>query len=605
MASLQQGEKQLFEKFWEGTFRAVATPRLGSIIMTKITSRAKPLASTDVRSCLPLPTEVTPSGESHPAGETRNVNGCERQKNSLEDYTQKSHSPSWDAESSPPPSKGKKKKKKSARKKRRRSPSYSVSPPKKKKKKKSSKKRKRNRISSKKKRHSSSSPKRKRKEGRKHKKHSRSRPQKSRRHRYRSSSNSTNSQSESCGSRHRLRSQLQDKGGKGRLGRSRHASKRTSHSDEAGELAGSPFLGCTLQNNYFLSTAELISNSGSATGLFKKATGQLGNQSKETRDVHEYDSGNATSSPPSVQTSTSRSKGSQETKGEACNGFGQAFSSGKASSVSSPDSGNSLHSYSSQSKGQALEEPSPSPGHLCKDQNGGSWPSLEPLGKKKANVISPPFSSSPLQPCLRNESPSSRSSLDSESLHHKLGRRSSPSPSCCSSKSSSSPKSCKRTAGSRNSRSQRSSSYSRYRTGRGCEQDHSYGSSGKESHRHQDRRRRKECYSPMRKRRRNSPSHLEARRITSARKRPIPYYRPSPSSSSPSSSSVYSSEYSCLSYSPARSRSYSSDRSSCSRSWSSYAKSSQSRSSRGRSRPRSSSRSSSASVGSYDSLRRS
>ncbi|KAK9391638.1 serine/arginine repetitive matrix protein 4-like [Crotalus adamanteus] len=261
------------------------------------------------------------------------------------------------------------------------------------------------------------------------------RPQKSRRHRYRSSSNSTNSQSESCGSRHRLRSQLQDKGGKGRLGRSRHASKRTSHSEEAGELAGSPFLGCTLQNNYFLSTAELISNSGSATGLFKKATGQLGNQSKETRDVHEYDSGNATSSPPSVQTSTSRSKGSQETKGEACNGFGQAFSSGKASSVSSPDSGNSLHSYRSQSKGPTLEEPSPSPGHLCKDQNGGSWPSLEPLGKKKANIISPPFSSSPLQPCLRNESPSSRSSLDSESLHHKLGRRSSPSPSCCSSKS--------------------------------------------------------------------------------------------------------------------------------------------------------------------------
>ncbi|XP_070807196.1 serine/arginine repetitive matrix protein 4 [Pituophis catenifer annectens] len=358
-----------------------------------------------------------------------------------------------------------------------------------------------------------------------------------------------------------------------------------------------------------------ISNSRSATGLFKKTAGQLGNQIKENGDAHEYDSGNATSSPPSVQTSTSRSKGSQETKGEAPDGFGQAFSSGKASSVSSPDSGNSLHSYSSQSKGVVLEEPSPSPRDLCKDQNGEPWPSLEPLGKKKANIVSPTFSSSPLQPCLRNVSPSSRSSLESS---HSVGRRSSPSPSCCSSKSrlssrspSYSPKSCKRATGGRNSRSRRSPSYSQYKPGR--EQDHSYGSSGKESHRHQGRHRRKQCYSPMRKRRRDSPSHLEARRITSARKRPIPYYRPSPSSSSssPGSSSVYSSGYSCLGYSPARSRSYSSDRTSCSRSWSSYAKSSRSRSSGGRSRPRSSSRSSSssshssASVGSYDSLRRS
>ncbi|KAF0034255.1 hypothetical protein F2P81_014321 [Scophthalmus maximus] len=50
------------------------------------------------------------------------------------------------------------------------------------------------------------------------------------------------------------------------------------------------------------------------------------------------------------------------------------------------------------------------------------------------------------------------------------------------------------------------------------------------------KRQRRKSYSPMKKRRRDSPSHLEARRITSARKRPIPYFRPSPSSSSRSTS---------------------------------------------------------------------
>lgn len=39
MASVQQGEKQLFEKFWRGTFKAVATPRPESIIVASITAR--------------------------------------------------------------------------------------------------------------------------------------------------------------------------------------------------------------------------------------------------------------------------------------------------------------------------------------------------------------------------------------------------------------------------------------------------------------------------------------------------------------------------------------------------------------------------------------
>ncbi|XP_069471051.1 serine/arginine repetitive matrix protein 3 isoform X2 [Ambystoma mexicanum] len=81
-------------------------------------------------------------------------------------------------------------------------------------------------------------------------------------------------------------------------------------------------------------------------------------------------------------------------------------------------------------------------------------------------------------------------------------------------------------------------------------------------------RRRSRSYSPIRKRRRDSPSFMEARRITSARKRPIPYYRPSPSSSSSFSS-----------YSNSRSRSRSYD------SYSSYSRS------RSRSRSRSSSES--------------
>ncbi|XP_069082820.1 serine/arginine repetitive matrix protein 3 isoform X1 [Pleurodeles waltl] len=90
-------------------------------------------------------------------------------------------------------------------------------------------------------------------------------------------------------------------------------------------------------------------------------------------------------------------------------------------------------------------------------------------------------------------------------------------------------------------------------------------------------RRRSRSYSPIRKRRRDSPSFMEARRITSARKRPIPYYRPSPSSSSTLSS-----------YSDSRSRSRSYD------SYSSYSRS------RSRSRSRSlsnNSRSSSESTG--------
>ncbi|XP_063002596.1 serine/arginine repetitive matrix protein 3 [Elgaria multicarinata webbii] len=76
-------------------------------------------------------------------------------------------------------------------------------------------------------------------------------------------------------------------------------------------------------------------------------------------------------------------------------------------------------------------------------------------------------------------------------------------------------------------------------------------------------RRRSRSYSPIRKRRRDSPSFMEPRRITSARKRPIPYYRPSPSSSSSLTSSSYSRSRSRSyeSYSSSRSQTHSHSRS--------------------------------------------
>ncbi|XP_031602689.2 serine/arginine repetitive matrix protein 4 [Oreochromis aureus] len=78
-------------------------------------------------------------------------------------------------------------------------------------------------------------------------------------------------------------------------------------------------------------------------------------------------------------------------------------------------------------------------------------------------------------------------------------------------------------------------SYSRYSPDRLRDRKRTASSretDAKHTHKVSGKRRRRKSYSPMKKRRRDSPSHLEARRITSARKRPIPYFRPSPSSSS-------------------------------------------------------------------------
>lgn len=105
-----------------------------------------------------------------------------------------------------------------------------------------------------------------------------------------------------------------------------------------------------------------ISQSGSSADLFTKTDSPPGNLASQNGEYHEYDSGNDTSSPPSTQTSSSRSKDSQEKRSLVHDGFGHAFSSGKpklANSDNSSDSGNSFTSCFSQTKGTALENLSP------------------------------------------------------------------------------------------------------------------------------------------------------------------------------------------------------------------------------------------------------
>ncbi|NXR42305.1 SRRM4 protein, partial [Zosterops hypoxanthus] len=576
MAGVQQGEKQLFEKFWRGTFKAVATPRPESIIVASITAR-KPLPSGTL-SCRPYSAEDRRPEKlsSCVVREPASTNGCAKGRDRRDHAHRRSHSPSCDGER-PLPARGKKKKKKSGRKKRRRSPSYSPSPVKKKKKK-SSKKRKRNSHFL----FSSSSPKSKRKEERKHKKHSRGRTRKSHRHRRcHSRSESSDSHSPSCRSRHRARSR--EEGRKTRRRHSWHHSKITAKRSSSAEVQASQKASQTLPLYSFLSSKEVISQSGSSADLFTKTDSPPGNLASQNGEYHEYDSGNDTSSPPSTQTSSSRSKDSQEKRSLVHDGFGHAFSSGKpklANSDNSSDSGNSFTSCFSQTKGTALENLSPDA--QGQDRRACLSSCLGSSEEKKRSFLPSPAHSSPLRPGSRSESctstgRSSPGSSRSRSSHRKASPRYSRSRSCSSGKRSSShspsysSKSCKKSPGSRSSRPRRSPSYSRYSRSRDREREHKYSSSEKESHRERQRRRR--SYSPLRKRRRDSPSHLEARRITRqgdavpARKRPIPYYRPSPSSSS--SAGSYSSWYSSFSRSPSRSRSYSSYRTSRSRSWSS------------------------------------
>ncbi|KAK1156613.1 serine/arginine repetitive matrix protein 4-like isoform X1 [Acipenser oxyrinchus oxyrinchus] len=544
MASMQQGEKQLFEKFWRGTFKAVATPRPGSILVASIIAR-RTVANSDTSNC-----QASKADEGKPAvttEQTSDRNGCIKARESKHRSHHRSPSLSFDEDLSPPPApkgkKKKKKKKKSDRKRRRRSPSYSPSPVRKKKKK-----------SSRKRYFSycgslmlvtvqdSSTSKSKRKVERKHRKRSRSHSR--RRHRCRhSESESSTRRSSSSDSRQRRRS---PEAGSLRSPTRRHTS--SGNLPISVEQGGSTWVrsdmpGCKAPLNHCsISSDTIIKHSGSAAGLFTKKESHdiVSNQHKGHQD---YDSGNDTSSPPSTKTGLPRSKDDEEKnivyQVELLSPEKLRFNDDDSGS----DSGNSVSSYSSLC--QPLLSASPVTSRIEREV---SSPCLGAVGEKR-RTSSPVGGSLYLRGRSRTHSHSSSkncisrsSSCFSCSPEQKFSsdysrRRSLSSEESCYSRSSSySAKSRKRSLESWSSQSCRSPSYSRYNPDRSRETDNKkYGSKEKESKRERERRR-CQSYSPMRKRRRDSPSHLEARRITSARKRPIPYYRPSPSSSSRSSS---------------------------------------------------------------------
>ncbi|KAG5840426.1 hypothetical protein ANANG_G00188690 [Anguilla anguilla] len=603
MAGLQEGEKQLFEKFWRGTFKAVATPRPGSVIVASITARRN-VTNAEAPACQPLkadqsqaePAEVTPVT----AERSRRIKARERKRGSR----RRMRSLSFDDDPTPRPApKGKKKKKKSERKRRRkRSPSRSLSPVRKKKKKKSSKKRKRNRSASKKRRHSSSS---KRKEYRKHKKRSRSHAHRRRRRR-RSESESSAWRCSSVDSRHLRRSveRAQSEGPDSRPGlrQNGHASQ-----DRTGfEWRPVTKSACTTPPNFHSTPSNgSIAQSDSGGDIFTKKGFPHDILSGPNRGRQDYDSGNDTSSPPSTKTNLSRSKVNEDKK-SPCVGLPSPEKLRFTDGDNASDSGNSVTSYSS------LCKPLPSEKGSANHVNGirQSMPATASNGVALGRLkFGAPTGRGPAPPRDRSRTYSRSSSRSRSRSRSRSGssRSSRRSPGSSRSRSLSSRRSyshspsyaaksrSRRSSASRSS--QRSSSYSRYTPSRSREPERGhkkYGSCEKQTRRGKERHRRR-SYSPMRKRRRDSPSHLEARRITSARKRPIPYYRPSPSSSSRSTS--YSSWCSLFTRSRSRTRSRS-----LLSSYRSYSRSSWSTLS-GRSRSRSRSRSYD-SVGSYGRSRR-
>ncbi|EPY74949.1 hypothetical protein CB1_001852010 [Camelus ferus] len=417
----------------------------------------------------------------HLATQALGTNSWERDKTCREPSPARAHSASRSKDLTPPPSsRGKKKKKKSTRKKRRRS---------------------------------------------------RSRPRKSHRRRHHhcpSRSQSSDSRSSSCDSRHRGRSP--EEGRKSRRRHSRRCSKTLCKASP--EARSSPPPSQPLQMLSFLSARGVITGSGSAVDLLTKTASPLTTSRGRSQ---EYDSGNDTSSPPSTQISSARSRGPE--KGSPSGGLNK---SQDPNSGNTSDSGNSFTTSSPQNKGATLENLSPT--SRGRESRGFQSPCLECTEVKKSSLVPSTARSSPMRGCSRSSSYASShsSSHSSRSPNPRASPRYTRSRSTSSGKSYSS-KSGKRSPPGRSSRSRRSPSYSRYSPSR--ERDPKYSEKDSQQRERERARRRRRSYSPMRKRRRDSPSHLEARRITSARKRPIPYYRPSPSSSSglSSTSSWYSS----------------------------------------------------------------
>ncbi|XP_040051447.2 serine/arginine repetitive matrix protein 4 isoform X2 [Gasterosteus aculeatus] len=548
----QLEEKQLFEKFWRGTFKAVATPRPESVIVASITARRRLTSLETTTTCQPLKAHEGKAGGGvlHAGGDAGDRDGCVRGKGRKRGHgRRRARSPSFDEELSPrPKGKKKKKKRKSERKrKRKRSPSYSLSPlRKKKKKKKSSKKSKRHRYTSKKTTHSSSSFKRKRKDERKHKKSSRTHSRRKRRYR----------RSESDGSSYR--SPSEDR-------KHLRGSAVLDHTDmKRGPETKSV---CKTAPKYrsILSTAS-IPSSGPGGEISRGKASQ--HSSGHAEVPHDYDSGNDTSSPPSSKTGVCQSAVG-DNKRNRCrrpSAYGDNAS----------DSGNSVTSYASLCKPYAED------GVSAAIFSGDGKRGQITLGCRVEVVRSPKTSrcsqrrrkASGRRTKRRPSSSRSRSRSSGSSRYCGRYSRSASLSSCSSYSRSASHSADPRRRGSVASSSS-GGSFSRRSADRlrdGKRTRSSRATDVKRAHKVSGKRQRRKSYSPMKKRRRDSPSHLEARRITSARKRPVPYFRPSPSSSSRSTSVSSWSSLFTRSRSRSRSRtpSYSSYRSySRSSSWNS------------------------------------
>ncbi|XP_061624861.1 serine/arginine repetitive matrix protein 4 isoform X2 [Phyllopteryx taeniolatus] len=470
-------QKQLFEKFWKGTFKAVATPRPESVIVASITARTRLTRpetkaerapddhQTDEMAADPKPRDDADSTVP-PIGRKKHHRHRHRRRRSRR-RSRRAKSASFGEELSLQPKAKKKKKRKSERKRpRRRLPSRSLSPlrKKKKKKKKSSKKNKRHRYTTKKSKHGSSRRKRKKKDERKRKKSSRTGRRGKRRH-GRSASDCPPSAED----------------------RQTAYKKETRPTSEAKWTSGGGGAAKSV-----LPSASMFSSE-----LFR------GRACRRAERPHDCDSGNDTSSPPSGKSSVAdESDGPQPRADDAS------------------DSGNSPSSYASGG------EDGSSAGALPKREH-------EALGYRLDAPRSPQTSSRG-RPSTEWRRGLRRSRSSGSSRY--MGRRS-PSSSLSSASSysySHSPSfstDLRRRRGSLSSVSSRGS-YSRHRQRRLRSRERA--SSSRETdveHKVSRKRWRRKSYSPMRKRRRYSPSHLEARRITSARKRPVPYFRRSASPS--------------------------------------------------------------------------
>ncbi|XP_062399823.1 serine/arginine repetitive matrix protein 4 [Sardina pilchardus] len=483
MTSVREHERLLFEKFWQGTFKAVAMPRPESIIVASITA-GRTLTKSDTSVSVPpkVSEKSTASRETAAVAKQHSRRAKKRGRKHHSHHHHSHHrarSVSFDGGLSPRP-KRKKKKKKSERKRRReRAPSCSPSPVrrKKKKKKKSSRKRKQHRTASKKRRHSSSALKHKRREERKHKKRSRSHTHRRRRH-ARSAGEGSAWNTSSTDSRQHLHASDPFQPNAVGLGDARHldADQRALDWGTAVKLASKtpPHFSCSAPDS-------TISQSKPGGEVVLKRTILADTRSNQNKGPQDYDSGNDTSSPPSSKTGVSRSNVSRVKS-----------TLGRVDGDSASDSGNSVTSYVSLCKPvESTPSSSLRPGvsAVCKAEMQVLSSSLTPQRKRRRTRASSSASRS-------RSSASSRysDSYYSRSPSRSPGRRS-------YSRSS---------AYSLDSRdaSVCSDKLSKHSPSRDREWSKDRSPSEKQSKRGKKRRRRK-SYSPMRKRRRDSPSHLE------------------------------------------------------------------------------------------------